>query len=84
MRKKLLGLFGLGAACVACCLPLVGGWLAAAGFGSVLAASIGGVSLDTILCVWMPPLLIVAAVWMFLAGRQRKVTACDCEESCRV
>ena len=84
MRKKLLGLFGLGVACVACCLPLVAGWLAAAGFGSVLAASISGISVDTILCVWLPVILISALVGIFLAARRRKIASCDCKVSCRV
>ena len=85
MKKKLLGLLGLGAACVACCLPSVAAGLVALGAGGVLSATIGGVSLDVILCIWGPIFLAAVAVaMMWSAYRKRVKGGCECETSCKI
>ena len=85
MTKRLLGLIGIGAACAACCLPLVAAGLATLGLGSALTAKVGAAPLDAILCILGPVLLIGAgAVMMLIAARRRRMAACGCETSCRV
>jgi len=78
MKKRLLGLVALGAACAACCLPFIAAGLGALGLGSALTAKVAGVSLDAILCIWGPVFFLGAGAVILVAARGRRVTRCGC------
>lgn len=81
------GLLGIGAACAACCIPLVLPLLAGVG---VLTAGAGGarllgLSLEQILCYGVPVagLAAVGLVWWLRRAKARR-EACDCQDICAV
>jgi hypothetical protein len=83
MKKLVLAILGVGAACSACCLPFIAPVLVTA-VSAVLGLSIGGVSLDDVargLGPW-----IAGAALLFLSirlvVRRRNRASCDCAASC--
>jgi membrane protein implicated in regulation of membrane protease activity len=82
------GILGVGAACAACCIPLIlplvlGAGIAGAGAlgGSLLL----GFTLDQVLCVGLPlaALGVLLVVWSRRVFRSR-AKPCGCEASCEV
>jgi hypothetical protein len=76
MKKRwIAGL--LGVACIGCCAPLILPLLA----GGTLAAGAGvglGVSLDQLICIGLPLLVIVGlGTWWVLKRRPKATCACD-------
>lgn len=63
-----LGMLGLGAACLGCCLAPLAGVAIAAGTGTGLAAALPG--------LWMPVLAGVAVLGAIAYLRRRKVACC--------
>jgi len=84
MKKSALAALGFGAACVACCLPLAAPLLVATGLSGVLALSLGGVTLDYVVCVlgpWIAGAGLLLAAAMFIV-RRRAGEGCDCATKC--
>lgn len=82
------GVLGIGAACAACCAPLVLPLLAGAGIasaGAVGGSLLFGLTLDQILCVGLPlaGLGVILLAWSRRLFRP-KARQCDCEASCEV
>lgn len=84
MKKSVFAILGFGGACLACCLPFVAPLLAAAGLSGVLAFSIGGFSLDYVVCVLGPWIASVGLLLMMvrLLARRRARAVCDCAATC--
>jgi hypothetical protein len=76
MKKRWIAA-GLGVACLGCCapliLPLFAGGAAAAGLGLGLH-----LSLDQLICLGLPVLVLVAAAtWWILKRKRKAARACD-------
>jgi hypothetical protein len=81
------GFLGIGAACLACCAPLILPVLAGAGLVSLGAGGAGlfGLTLDQMLCLGVPALGGLALAYLWWRGRsQAKAARCACEEACDV
>ena len=82
------GFWGRGAACVACCAPLVLPWLAGAGLLGLSAGGAGAVffrlGLEQILCYGVPVLGLAALLVMWLRRTIVKRRVCACQTSCDV
>lgn len=83
------GILGIGAACLACCAPLILPVLAGAGLISLGAGGAGmllfGLTLDRVLCFGVPALGGLALAFLWLRSRsQAKAAQCACEEECDV
>lgn len=83
MKKSIMVFLGLGAACAACCLPLIIPIAASIGLSGLAAANIAGFSVEFILCALLPLTAIVGlgliALWRM---RRRKRADCNCESAC--
>jgi hypothetical protein len=82
------GFLGLGAACAACCAPLVLPLLAGAGLvsaGALSGAVLLGLTLDQILCYGLPlaGLLVLIIVWARRRARARPAS-CACGTVCTI
>jgi len=82
------GIYGIGAACTACCAPLVlpliaGGGIA--GAGALGGSLLFGLTLDQILCVGLPVvgLGVILVVWSWRLLRA-KTKPCGCGTTCNV
>jgi hypothetical protein len=77
------GIVGIGAACAACCVPLILPLLA--GTGALGGSLLLGLTLDQILCVGLP--LAGFGVLLFVWSRRLlrpKAKQCGCETSCEI
>jgi len=77
---------GLGAACAACCapliLPLLGG-IGVLGVTGAMAAWASKVTLDQVLCLGAPlAAFAVAGGWMIIKSRRKNAQTCDCPQAC--
>lgn len=79
------GVFGLVAACGACCAPLIAPLLAGAGLaGLVSGGRLFGLTWDQVLCVGLPVSGAALLLALWLRRGPKPATSCDCETSCRV
>jgi membrane protein implicated in regulation of membrane protease activity len=73
--KPPLVLLGIGAACAACCAPLL---LPMIG-GTTLAVFLAALSLDTLLCGMIGLVFFgVAGYWLYRRRTKARQTTCDC------
>jgi hypothetical protein len=82
------GIFGIGAACAACCAPLVLPLIAGAGItgaGALGGSLLFGFTLDQIFCVGLPlaGFGVILVVWSWRLFRL-KPKQCGCKESCEI
>lgn len=84
MKKSVLAILGIGAACSVCCLPFVAPLLIATGSSAVLGFSIGNVSLEYVVCMLGPWIVGVGLLWIvvLLVARRRNKAVCHCAASC--
>lgn len=84
MKKAVLTILGLGAACSVCCLPLLAPLLAATGLSTMLTLAVGGASLNYLLCVLGPGIVIAGLLLAaaLLLARRRASAVCDCAATC--
>ena len=77
-----------GAACAACCAPLLLPLLAGtglAGVGAALGARLSGLCLDDAVCIGLAAAAGGVAIYFVVRSlRVRKAKSCDCETSCAV
>lgn len=76
--KTRSALLGIGAACAACCAPLL---LPLIGGTGVLAAW-ASVSADTLVCGAVIAGLGAFGAWRHFARRKQPATTCDCADTC--
>ena len=79
------GILGLGAACLACCAPLILPLLASAGLIGATAGGAGlilGLTLDQIVCVVLPAAALGGLAFLWLRRRARAKASCACETTC--
>lgn len=76
--KTRSALLGIGAACAACCAPLL---LPLIGGTGVLAAW-ASVSADTLVCGAVIAVLAAFTAWWLFARRQQPAPTCDCADTC--
>jgi hypothetical protein len=78
-------ILGLGAACVACCVPLILPLLGGFGLGgAALSAFAGKVSLDQLICLGLPMAIILVAGLIWMRRRQHLKSSCACPDRCDV
>ena len=86
--KMRTGVLAIGAACAACCVPLLIPMLAGAGLGAATAtggALLFGLTLDQLLCFGLPAGILVALVAVWWLKRPRAERAdCGCQGQCAV
>lgn len=83
--KMRTGLLAIGAACAACCVPLLLPLLAGAGLGTAAAggALLFGLTLDQLLCFGLPAAILAALVAAWGLKRLRAGPAdCGCQDQC--
>lgn len=87
-RNTLLTWLGLGAACAACCAPLLLPLFAgagAAGAGVFAGSRLFGLSIDAIVCGAILVALVVGiGLWLIQRRRTTKAAVCACETACDV
>lgn len=79
------GILGLGAACLACCAPLILPLLVSAGLIGATAGGAGlifGLTLDQIVCVALPAAVLGGLALLWMRRRARARASCACETTC--
>jgi hypothetical protein len=87
IKSKLLGVFGLGAACAICCAPLIAPLLFGAGtlgLGTSFGLGLLGLSLDQMICAGLAAAALTG-VGFWLRRKQKNAKpakSCECETAC--
>lgn len=77
-------LLAMGAACAACCIPLLLPFLAGAGLVGA-SGLLFGVTLDQLLCVGLPAVVAFSLLFVWLRRRARtKAADCECSSACDI
>lgn len=78
-------ILGLGAACAACCTPLILPLLGGLGLGGAALSMVAGkVTLDQLICLGLPMAITLGIGLVWMRRRQHLKSGCACPDRCDV